>query len=252
MHSDTDAEVVAHLIALHYDGSLTDAVRRSLLDDLTGHFAFVAMCDDEPDTLVGVRRECPLVVGVGEEERFIASSISAFHAHTRDIVLLEDNEVVTLRPGETIVEGSNGLAHEAQITTVDWDEDACDKDGYETFMLKEIHEQGTAVGETLEALAGDCAAPGSILSTGRLSTVDRIVIVACGTSYHAGLAGPRRRSSGGRACRLKSRLPRSSASGSDRRRAGRSCWRSPQSGETADTLAAMRLARAQGRPPSSP
>ena len=82
MHSDTDAEVVAHLIALHYDGSPADAVRRSL-DDLTGHFAFVAMCQQEPDTLVGVKRECPLVVGIGEEERFIASSISALRAPAR-------------------------------------------------------------------------------------------------------------------------------------------------------------------------
>src|ERR1039458_5307502 len=87
--SETDAEVVAHLIALNYDGDLADAVRRSL-DDLVGHYAFVVMCDEEPDTLVGVRRECPLVIGLGEGEHFIASSISAFHSHTRRIVRLED------------------------------------------------------------------------------------------------------------------------------------------------------------------
>jgi glucosamine--fructose-6-phosphate aminotransferase (isomerizing) len=244
MHSDTDAEVVAHLIALHYDGSLADAVRRSL-DDLTGHFAFVAMCDDEPDTLVGVRRECPLVVGVGEHERFIASSISAFHAHTSDVVLLEDDEIVTLRPHETTVQGANGLAHEPQITSVDWDEDVCDKDGYETFMLKEIHEQGAAVGETLSHWRATCAVPDSILSLERLSTVDRIVIVACGTSYHAGLAGRQ-------AIERWARVPVDVEVASEFR------YRDPivgartlvlgitQSGETADTLAAMRLARARG------
>jgi glucosamine--fructose-6-phosphate aminotransferase (isomerizing) len=244
MHSDTDAEVVAHLIALHYDGSLADAVRRSL-DDLTGHFAFVAMCEDEPDTLVGVRRECPLVVGVGVQERFIASSISAFHAHTREVVLLEDDEVVSLRPGETSVEGADGVAHEGQITTVDWDEDSCDKDGYETFMLKEIHEQGAAVGETLSHWRATCAAPDPILSLEHLSTVDRIVIVACGTSYHAGLAGRQ-------AIERWARVPVDVEVASEFR------YRDPivgertlvlgitQSGETADTLAAMRLARARG------
>jgi glucosamine--fructose-6-phosphate aminotransferase (isomerizing) len=203
------------------------------------------MCDDEPDTLVGVRRECPLVVGIGEDERFIASSISAFHAHTREVVLLEDDEVVTLRPDATIVEGANGLAHEPQITTVDWDEDACDKDGYETFMLKEIHEQGAAVGETLSHWRATCAAPGPILSLEHLSTVDRIVIVACGTSYHAGLAGRQ-------AIERWARVPVDVEVASEFR------YRDPivgertlvlgitQSGETADTLAAMRLARARG------
>ena len=92
--SDTDAEVVAHLIALNYDGDLSDAVRRSL-DDLVGHYAFVAMSDDEPDTLVGVRRECPLVVGIGDGEQFVASSISAFqcsHPHRRDAQRRRDRD----------------------------------------------------------------------------------------------------------------------------------------------------------------
>src|SRR5450755_4653345 len=116
--SDTDAEVVAQLIALNYDGDLADAVRRSL-DDLTGHYAFVAMCDDEPDTLVGVRHECPLVVGIGEGEHFIASSISAFLAHTREVAVLHDDEIVVLRPNEITVFDAGGLPHRPASTKID-------------------------------------------------------------------------------------------------------------------------------------
>jgi len=135
---------VAQLIALNYDGDLADAVRRSL-GDLEGHYAFVAMCDDEPDTLVGVRHECPLVVGIGEGEHFIASSISAFLAHTRTVTALHDDEIVVLRPNEITVFDVAGLPHRPASDEVDWDEERCEKDGFETFMLKEIHEQAGAV-----------------------------------------------------------------------------------------------------------
>ncbi|MGO9908137.1 MAG: hypothetical protein ACLPY3_20835 [Solirubrobacteraceae bacterium] len=144
LRSDTDAEVVAHLIALHYAGDLADAVRRSLTE-LQGHYAIVAMCDDEPGVLVGVRRECPLVVGLGREEQFIASSISAFLAHTRKVAVLEDDEIAVLRAREVLVFDVKGLPHRPASTEVEWDEDRCEKDGCETFMLKEIHEQGTAI-----------------------------------------------------------------------------------------------------------
>ena len=154
--SETDAEVVAHLIALHYDGDLADAVQRSL-QELSGHYAFVAMCEDEPDTLVGVRRECPLVVGLGDGEQFIASSIAAFHAHTRDVVVPQDGEIVVLRPNEVTVRGPDGLVHQSAVTRIDWDEDRMEKDGFETFMLKEIHEQGNAIAETLSSARADLA-----------------------------------------------------------------------------------------------
>src|SRR5450755_3518919 len=189
MQSDTDAEVVAHLIALYYDGCLADAVRRSL-DDLVGHFAFVAMCDEEPDTLVGVRRECPLVVGLGQDEQFIASSISAFIAHTREVAMLKDGEIAVLRPAGVEVFAVNGLPHRPASTNVDWDEDRCEKDGFETFMLKEIHEQATAVSETLAHWRANIAVNANgVLSDERLQQIQRIIIVGCGTSYHAGLAG---------------------------------------------------------------
>src|ERR1700729_2391906 len=243
--SDTDAEVVAQLIALNYDGDLADAVRRSLAD-LEGHYAFVAMCDDEPDTLVGVRHECPLVVGIGQGEHFIASSISAFLAHTRTVTALQDDEIVVLRPNEITVFNVNGLPHRPSCDVVDWDEERCEKDGFETFMLKEIHEQAGAVAETLSHWRATRAA-GAVgaLSDERLRAVKRIIVVGCGTSYHAGLAGRM-------AIERWARIPVDVEVASEFR------YRDPiiapgtlvlaitQSGETADTLAAMRLAKARG------
>ena len=243
--SDTDAEVVAQLIALNYDGDLADAVRRSL-GDLSGHYALVAMCDEEPDTLVGVRHECPLVVGIGDGEHFIASSISAFLANTREVAVLHDDEIVVLRPNEITVFDVEGLPHRPASTEVDWDEERCEKDGFETFMLKEIHEQGGAIAETLSHWrASRGAGAVGALSDERLREVNRIIVVGCGTSHHAGLAGRL-------AIERWARIPVEVEVASEFR------YRDPiiapgtlvlaitQSGETADTLAAMRLARAKG------
>ena len=241
--SDTDAEVVAQLIALYYDGDLAEAVRRSL-DDLTGHYALVAMCDEEPDTLVGVRRECPLVVGLGEGEQFVASSISAFVAHTRQVAVLHDGEIVTLRPGGVTVFDVDGFPHPPTSTEVDWDDDRCEKDGFETFMLKEIHEQGAAVSETLSQWRAR-GSSGEALTDECLRKVSRIIVVGCGTSYHAGLAGRL-------AIERWARIPVEVEIASEFRYrepivgAGTLVIGITQSGETADTLAAMRVARAQG------
>jgi glutamine---fructose-6-phosphate transaminase (isomerizing) len=245
MRSDTDAEVVAHLIALNYEGCLAEAVRRSV-GLLEGHYALVAMCDEEPDTLVGVRHECPLVVGLGEHEQFIASSISAFLAHTREVAVLRDGEIAVLRPDAVQVFDTKGIPHRPAIVHVEWDEDRCEKDGFETFMLKEIHEQSAAVTDTISQWRAniECNANGG-LDPDRLRNVSRIIIVACGTSYHAGLAARN-------AIERWARIPVEVEVASEFR------YREPivepgafvigisQSGETADTLAAMRLARGQG------
>jgi glutamine---fructose-6-phosphate transaminase (isomerizing) len=243
--SETDAEVVAHLIALYYGGNLAEAVQRSL-QELRGHYAFVAMCEDEPDTLVGVRRECPLVVGVGDGEQFIASSVAAFLHYTREIAVLHDGKIAVLRPDGVRLLGIDGSPRPPISTNVGWDEDRMEKEGYETFMLKEIHEQGTAVAETLRYVDGELASSAhESLTDHRLRKVSRIVVVACGTSYHAGLAGRM-------AIERWARIPVEVDVASEFR------YRDPivsadtlvlaitQSGETADTLAAMRLARARG------
>src|SRR5918996_5861275 len=171
--SETDAEVVAHLIARHLDGDLAEAVRLAY-NDLRGHYAFVAMSADHPGVLVGARKECPLVVGLGEGESFIASAIPAFLAETRRVQLVEDGEIVEITPdGARFIEPGQGGPIEREIDEVDWDQEAAEKGGYETFMLKEIHEQADAVAETLAGrLVGDGIELGDIgISDGFLRSV---------------------------------------------------------------------------------
>jgi len=245
--SETDTEVVPNLIAREYRGDLAAAVRE-VLPRLGGHFAFVVAHVDEPGRLVASRRECPLVVGVGEGERFIASAIPAFLSETREVVLLEDDEVVSLdASGHTVWQGTAEVGARAP-QTVDWDEDAAEKGGFETFMLKEIHEQPSALWDTIgDRLRSDGSVDllGFGLDDAALARVERIHIVACGTSYHAGLVGRY-------LIEDWARVPVHVEVASEYRY--RTCLAGPgdlvigitQSGETADTLAAMRVARERG------
>jgi glutamine---fructose-6-phosphate transaminase (isomerizing) len=243
--SQTDAEVVAHLIAHHYQGDLVTAVQQAV-GRLDGHFAFVAICAEHPDLLVGTRRECPLVVGVGEDGHFIASAIPAFLSHTRRVQVLGEGEVAVLGPDDARLLDASGNEMPMAPVAVDWDQDTAEKGGYETFMLKEIHEQGSAVAETLTAWLGRAGAmPETGIPERRLAEIDRIVIVACGTSYHTGLAARI-------AFEQWAGIPVEVELASEfRHRApliakGSLIIGITQSGETADTLAAMRLARARG------
>ncbi|HUC00176.1 MAG TPA: glutamine--fructose-6-phosphate transaminase (isomerizing) [Solirubrobacterales bacterium] len=245
--SDTDAEVVAHLIASHYDGDLAAAVRAAYAE-LGGHYAFVAMHADEPQRLLGARKECPLVAGVGEGETFLASAIPAFLADTRTAVPIENEEIVEIDADGVRITDAEGTPIERASEEITWDADAAEKGGYETFMLKEIHEQADAIAETItDRLPGDDGVDLSDvdLDDEFLRNVRRIVIVACGTSYHAGLVGRY-------AIEEWARVPVEMDIASEYR------YRNPvvgpgdlvigmtQSGETADTLAAMRLAREAG------
>ncbi|MEX2448537.1 MAG: isomerizing glutamine--fructose-6-phosphate transaminase, partial [Solirubrobacterales bacterium] len=189
--SETDAEVVAHLISAHYDGDLAAAVRAAFAE-LRGHYAFVAMHADRPRQLVGARRECPLVAGIGEGESFLASAIPAFLAQTRRALTIESGEVVTIEAGSVSITDADGNPVEREAEQIEWDEAAAEKGGYETFMLKEIHEQADSVAETIaDRLPGDDGVDLSEvdLDDEFLRGLNRIVIVACGTSYHAGLVG---------------------------------------------------------------
>ena len=245
--SETDAEVVAHLIASHYDGDLAAAVRAAFAE-LRGHYSFVAMHAEQPGLLVGARRECPLVAGVGDGESFLASAIPAFLAQTRLAVAIENDEIVTIDASGVSITDVEGNPIEREPEEISWDETTAEKDGYETFMLKEIHEQADAVAETIAGrLPGDEGVDLSELEIedSFLRDVQRIVIVACGTSYHAGLVGRY-------AIEEWARVPVEMDIASEYR------YRNPvvgegvlvigitQSGETADTLAAMRLARERG------
>lgn len=245
--SDTDAEVVAHLVADHYDGDLVEAVRRAF-NDLRGHYAFVAVSADEPELMVAARRECPLVIGLGEGESFVASAIPAFLAETRTIQQVEEDEIVAIRAGGTEFFTSTGERIERGSELITWDEEAAEKGGFETFMLKEIYEQPDAVAETIADRVIDDERVDlgpDFLSEAELAAADRIVIVACGTSYHAGLIGRY-------VIENWARIPVEMDVASEYR------YRDPvlretdlvigitQSGETADTLAAMRMAREAG------
>jgi len=245
--SETDAEVVAHLIADHYDGDLAAAVRAAFAE-LRGHYAFVAMHADEPGLLVGARKECPLVAGVADGESFLASAIPAFLAETREAVAIENDEIVSIDASGVRITDAEGNPVQRAAQEIEWDEEAAEKGGYETYMLKEIHEQADAVAETIaDRLPGDDGVDLSEveLDDEYLRDLKRIVIVACGTSYHAGLIGRY-------AIEEWARVPIEMDIASEYR------YRNPvigpgdlvigmtQSGETADTLAAMRLARERG------
>jgi len=246
--SETDAEVVAHLVADHYDGDLAEAVRAAY-NELRGHYAFVAMSADEPNVLAAARKECPLIVGRGRGEQFLASAIPGFLEHTRQVQYINDDEIVAISPDGARFMTAAGEPLERETVEIDWDADTAEKGGYETFMLKEIYEQADAVAETV----ADRTARGAGVDLGAMGAIDdavirdarRVVVVACGTSYHAGLVGRY-------AIEQWARVPVEMDIASEYR------YRNPvvgegdlvigisQSGETADTLAAMRLARQRG------
>jgi glucosamine--fructose-6-phosphate aminotransferase (isomerizing) len=259
--SETDAEVIAHLVSHHYDGDLVAAVRAAYAE-MRGHYAFVAMSAHDPGLLVCVRRECPLIIGVGEGERFVGSAIPAFLRETRRVQYIGDDEIIAVRPGGAEFFTAAGEPLEREISEIEWDADTAEKQGYETFMLKEIHEQADAVAETigeraargwgidLGIVAGEADPAGrpgaaAAIDDAFLARIKRVVVVACGTAFHAGLIGRY-------AIEHWARVPVEVEVASEYR------YRDPvvgpddlvigisQSGETLDTLVAMQTARARG------
>jgi len=245
--SETDAEVVAHLIERAYAGSLRDAAVAAY-GQMEGHFTYCAIAVDEPDVIVGLRKETPLVVGLSEGENFLASAIPAFLAETRTVIFPEDGDVVVVSRAGVEMTDLDGAPISREVQVVDWDEEAAEKAGYDTFMLKEIHEQPTSLADTLSERVdpdGRIVLDGLGLDPEVIRGITQVLIVACGTSYHAGLVGKY-------ALERWARIPVEVEVASEFR------YRDPvigpdclciaisQSGETADTLAAMRLARQAG------
>jgi glutamine---fructose-6-phosphate transaminase (isomerizing) len=245
--SETDAETIVHLLEDAYDGDLVATVR-AVYPKLEGHFTFVVIHHDHPNHLVGVRHQTPMVVGVGEGENFLASNLAAFLAETRRVQFPNDGEVVSITPERVeIVDVVTGDVVEHDIVEIDWDDAAAERSGYETFMLKEIYEQPEGVAETI----GDRVRHGHLVLEGlgmteeELEHLRRIVIVACGTSYHAGVVGRY-------AIEEWARVPVEPDVASEW------IYRNPvidpgtlvigisQSGETRDTIQAMKLAREKG------
>jgi glucosamine--fructose-6-phosphate aminotransferase (isomerizing) len=251
--SETDTEVVAHLIEAHLPaaGRLAEAVRRALAE-LRGAYAVGVVSDREPDKLVAAKTGAGgVVIGLGEGEYFIASDIPAILSHTRDVIVLEDEEMAVVGRSGVQLSTLAGRPVERPVTRIVWDPIMAEKGGYRHFMLKEIYEQPRAITDTFRGRispeTGDCFLPDLNLTPDELRAFSRIVIVACGTSYHAGLLGQH----------LIERLalvPTDTDIGSEFR------YRDPlvgpdtlvvaisQSGETADTLGAVRTARQKGAP----
>lgn len=241
--SETDTEVLPHLIEEYYRGDLLEAVRATL-DRVDGSYALVALASPEPGRIVAARQDSPLVVGLGRGENFLASDIPAFLDYTRETYIIGDGELVDLSPSGVRVVDRQGREVEKKVFHVSWRADQARKDGYPHFMLKEIHEQPRAIRDTLAGRLD--AATGRInLGLSSLRTGGRIFISACGTAYHAGLVGKY-------LIERLARIPVEADIASEFR------YRRPllqqgdllvvisQSGETADTLAALREARRQG------
>lgn len=244
--SETDTEVVPRLIEEYYQGDLFAAVKRAV-QDLHGAYALVVTHKDDPNRLICVRKDSPLVIGLGEGENFIASDIPAIIQYTRKTIILDDNEIAIITKDKVEVMDKEGKPVDKEVLTVDWDAVAAEKDGYPHFMLKEIHEQPTALRNTLkDRIVGDIVQLESLnISAEYLKSIRNISIVACGTAYHAGLVGKE-------LFEGLLRIPVEVSVASEFR------YRNPlvdektlvivvsQSGETADTLAALRESKRRG------
>jgi glutamine---fructose-6-phosphate transaminase (isomerizing) len=249
--TQTDTEIVAHLVASHYNGRLESAVREAL-KEVEGVYALVLLSKDEPQKLVAARRGPPLVIGLGEGERFVASDIPALLPYTRDFVFLDDGDVATVTPASLEITDVHGNRVERKPQRISWDPVQAEKGGYRHFMLKEIHEQPRAVRDTLLGRIGLEEGAVHLEELGDaeagLKQAERVVLLACGTSWHAALVGKF-------LLEQVAGIPTEVDYGSEFR------YRTPlvgrgtvavaisQSGETADTLAAFREAKAKGALP---
>ncbi|HLY13458.1 MAG TPA: glutamine--fructose-6-phosphate transaminase (isomerizing), partial [Candidatus Limnocylindrales bacterium] len=247
--SETDTEAIAHLIEEAYQGDIADATRAALRL-IEGAYALAVMHRGEADRLIGARQNVPLVVGLATGESFLASDVAAILAHTDQVIFLEEGDVADLRPWGVTITDVDGRRVERAVTTITWTADAAEKGGFDHFMLKEIHEQPTAlrqsiagrVGRTDEIVVDELAG-----LEGRLAGIRRIELVACGTAFYASLIGAA-------ALQEWTGLPARATVGSEFR------YSPPpldpetlviavtQSGETADTIAPTRYARERGCP----
>jgi glucosamine--fructose-6-phosphate aminotransferase (isomerizing) len=247
LSSETDTELLAYLVAEEYDGNLADAVRAAV-SRAEGAYALVVMSEREPRTIVAVRKISPLVVGLGDGENFLASDIPAVLHHTRDFLIIEDDELVILNDDGVTIETIDGAPVERDVMHIDWDATRAEKGGYEHFMLKEIQEQPAVITETL---AGRLDEDGSVwledlkFDDDYAADIKRVWITACGTAYHAGLVGQE-------IFQRMLRIPTTVEYAHEMRYAeplvapGDLTISISQSGETADTLAAARQAGERG------
>ncbi len=244
--SETDTEVVAHLLEKFYNGNFEQTVVR-VLDVLEGAYALVMVCADEPDKIIACRKDSPMVLGVGDEESFVASDVPALLAYTRKCMYIEKGELCVLTKEGITIKNHDLQPIEKEVHTIEWDAEAAEKDGFEHFMLKEIFEQPEVFKKTLAGRVqqGKVQFDEFTLTKEQISCWKKIYIVACGTAYHAGLVGKQ-------VIEKLVRIPVEVEIASEFR------YRDPmldedtlvivisQSGETADTVAALREAKLKG------
>ncbi len=245
--SETDTEVVANLLEYYYNGDIVEAVKK-VLDRIEGSYALGVLCKNNPDMIVAARKEAPLIVGIGNGENFIASDIPAILKHTRSVYFLDDHEIAIIKKDSVEFIDMFGRQVEKSLFEVKWDVEAAEKGGYEHFMIKEIHEQPSAIKDTLRGRIIDdseIVLDDVKITKEDLEKIDKIFIVACGTAYHAGVVGKY-------VIENLARIPVEVDVASEFR------YRNPlvnertltivisQSGETADTIAALKEARKKG------
>ncbi|MDP2181245.1 MAG: glutamine--fructose-6-phosphate transaminase (isomerizing) [Actinomycetota bacterium] len=247
LRSETDTEIIAHLVEAHFDGDLARAVARAM-KRLEGSYALGVVHLDDPQTVVAARKDSPLIIGVGDGENIVASDIPAVLEYTREVLVLEDEQIATVSSAGVTVVDIDGAPVESEMLHVEWDLDAAEKGGFEDFMLKEIYEQPKAIRETLRGRMGtDGMIQLSELQMTReqISSINRVFILACGTSYHAGIVAKI-------LIETWARIPVEVQVSSEFRYADpivddeTLVVAISQSGETADTLAGVREARARG------
>jgi glutamine---fructose-6-phosphate transaminase (isomerizing) len=253
--SETDTEVLSHLVERYYFGAarhdLEQAVRLAL-QCVTGAYAIAVISSEQPDVLIGARLGGgPLIVGVGEGEQFLASDIPAILKHTRRVLIMDEGEIVSLRPGGVSISNIDGTPVQREPMSIEWDVESAEKGGYPHFVLKEIHEQPDAMRRALTGRVREgqlhLAELEQMKQAGLLDKVQRIVIVACGTSYHAGLIARY-------VIEQWARIPVETITAAEFRYCNpivgpeTLCIGVTQSGETADTLVGIRQAREQGAP----
>ena len=253
--SETDTEVISHLIERYYFGEAghdLEQATRLALQRVTGAYAIAVVSSEQPDVLIGARLGGgPLIVGVGDGEQFLASDIPAILKHTRRVLILDEGEIVALHPGGVSMSKIDGTPIQRDPITIEWDVESAEKGGYPHFVLKEIHEQPEAMRRALTGRVHDgqlhLAELEQMKQAGLLDNVQRIVIVACGTSYHAGLIAKY-------VIERWARIPVETITAAEFRYCNpivgpeTLCIAVTQSGETADTLVGIRQAREQGAP----